>query len=168
MKRTKRFVKILWSCSDRYFFNLSLLLTVLLFVRCFSVKFLQFHDTSGRSAAGRMAPMGQFQLPTVRVVNPTEASVRFCGERTRFSPWVRAANVPWRESDRPYPWVLQIKMRSVADCLTGYGSQITLVDELSRAVESVSANNASDAKSKTSKRGACEGCPLGLVRVSVS
>ena len=130
MKRTKRFVKIVWSCSDRYFFNLSLLLTVLLFVWCFSVKFLQFRDTSGRSAAGRMAPMGQFQLPTVRVVNPTEASVRFCGERTRFSPWVRAANVPWRESDRPYPWVLQIKMRSIADCPTGYASRIILVDEM--------------------------------------
>ena len=69
----------------------------------FSVHFFEFHDTWGRSAAGRMAPMGQFQLPTVRVVTPTEASVRFCGERTRFSPWVRAANVPWRESDRPYP-----------------------------------------------------------------
>ena len=130
MKRTNRFVKILWSCSDRYFFNLSLLLTVLLFVLCFSVKFLPFYDTLWRSAAGRMAPMGQFQLPTVRVVNLTEASVRFCGERTRFYPWVRAANVPWRESDRPYPWVLQIKMLSVADCPTGYASRIILVDEM--------------------------------------
>ena len=31
-------------------------------------KFIQFHDTSGQSAAGRIAPMGQFQLPTVRKV----------------------------------------------------------------------------------------------------
>ena len=40
-------------------------------------------------------------------------------------------------------------MLGVADCLTGYGSQVTLIDEVSRAVEAVSANNASDAKSKT-------------------
>ena len=74
--------------------------------------------------------MGQFELPTVRVVNSTEPSVRFRGERGRFSPWVRAANVPWRESDRPYPWVLQIKMLSVADCPTGYASRVILVDEM--------------------------------------
>ena len=130
MKCTRRFLEVLWSCSVRYFFNLCLSLTVLLF-KCFVfVKILQFHDTSGRSAAGRMAPMAQFQLPTVRVVNPTEPSVRFRGERGRFSPWVRAANVPWRESDRPYPWVLQIKMLSVADCPTGYASRIILVDEM--------------------------------------
>ena len=130
MKCTRRFLEVLWSCCVCYFFNLCLSLTVLLF-KCFVfVKILHFHDTSGRSAAGRMAPMKQFQLPTVRVVNPTEASVRFCGERTRFSPWVRAANVPWRESDRPYPWVLQINMLGVADCPTGYASREILVDEM--------------------------------------
>ena len=51
------------------------------------------HETGGRRAAGRMAPVAQFQLPTVRVLNPTEPSVRFRGERGRFSRWVRAANV---------------------------------------------------------------------------
>ena len=81
---------------------------------------------------------------------------------------LRAANVQSRDVGPTLSLRLQINMLGVADCLTGYGSQITLVDELSRAVESVSANNASDAKSKTSKRGAREGCPLGLVRVSVS
>ena len=45
--------------------------------------------------------MAQFQLPTVRMVNPTELSARFCGERSRFSLWVRAANMSWRGSDRP-------------------------------------------------------------------
>ena len=45
--------------------------------------------------------MAQFQLPAVRVVNPMELSARFCGERSRFSFWVRAANMSWRGSDRP-------------------------------------------------------------------
>ena len=126
----KSFVEMCWSCSIRYSFKRCLALTVFLFKCRFFAKFLWFDDPSGRSAAGRMAPMGQFELSTVRVVNLTEASVRFCGERTRFYPWVRAANVPWRESDRPYPWVLQIKMLSVADCPTGYASRIILVDEM--------------------------------------
>ena len=44
-----------------------------------------------------MAPMGQFELPTVRVVNSTEPSVRFRGERGRFAmgsgqPMYRRAN----------------------------------------------------------------------------
>ena len=121
---------MLWSCSVHYFLNICLSLTLLFLNGTFFGKFLQFHDTSGRSTASRMAPMGQFELPTVRVVNSTEPSVRFRGERGRFSPWVRAANVPWRESDRPYPWVLQIKMLSVADCPTGYASRVILVDEM--------------------------------------
>ena len=77
------------------------MLTVFLFKSRFFAKFLWFDDPSGRSAAGRMAPMAQFQLPAVRVVNPTELSARFCGERSRFSLWVRAANMSWRGSDRP-------------------------------------------------------------------
>ena len=90
-----------WSYSIRYSFKRCLALTVFLFKCRFFAKFLWFDDPSGRSAAGRMAPMAQFQLPAVRVVNPTELSARFCGERSRFSLWVRAANMSWRGSDRP-------------------------------------------------------------------
>ena len=130
LKCIKIFGEICWSCSIRYSFKRCLALTVFLFKFGFFGKFLWFDDPSGRSAAGRMAPMAQFQLPAVRVVNPTEPSVRFRDDRGRFSPWVRTANVPWRESDQPYPWVLQIKMRSIADCPTGYASRIILVDEM--------------------------------------
>ena len=97
----KSFVEMCCSCSIRYSFKRCLALTVFLFKCRFFAKFLQFNDPSGRSAAGRMAPMAQFPLPALRVVNPTELSARFCGERSRFSLWVRAANMSWRGSDRP-------------------------------------------------------------------
>ena len=75
-----------WSYSIRYSFKRCLALTVFLFKSRFFAKFLWFDDPSGRSAAGRMAPMAQFQLPAVQLAQLRAPSIRCRDCRQTCSP----------------------------------------------------------------------------------
>ena len=94
-----------------------------------------------------MAPMGQFEHRTVRVVKRMEPSVLFCGERGRFAIG-QGSHCTVAQIGTNLPLRLQINMISIADLPNKYGSRVAAHHGAAQAYKEVIANSHDDKKKK--------------------